>query len=51
MTLDNKGRGIAFGPYSLPVCLLRDEAIDRFEAPEIKNSPNPHGQGSFYYLT
>ena len=33
------------------VYLLWDEAIDRFEVSKIENSPNPHGQGSFYYLT
>nr|DAI98137.1 MAG TPA: hypothetical protein [Caudoviricetes sp.] len=51
MTLDNKGRGIASGPYSLPACLLRYEAINSFEAPKIKNSPKPHGQGSLNRLT
>lgn len=48
----NIGHSFSSSTYpSNEVYLLWEDAIDRFEAPEIKNSPNPHGQGSFYYLT
>lgn len=48
----NIGHSFSSSTYpSNEVYLLWDEAIDRFEVSKIENSPNPRGQGSFYYLT